>query len=142
MRVGPFRTACLCFCLLAAAAFWMVSGPWPLVRLATVRSNRAVGSSGSTIPQSGTNQPWGPSTAEPATQARLVSGHGKLPLSFEANDGQSDARVKFLSRGRGYTMFLTGNEAVLELQSRQSSVATHAGQPTVVRQSWSSTLRL
>jgi hypothetical protein len=30
-----------------------------------------------------------------------------LPLSFEANRGQTDARVKFLSRGQGYTLFLT-----------------------------------
>jgi len=29
MRVGPFRTKCLC--LLAAIAFWLVSGPWPLL---------------------------------------------------------------------------------------------------------------
>lgn len=38
----------------------------------------------------------------------------KLPLSFEANAGQTDARVHFLSRGAGYALFLTGNEAVLE----------------------------
>ena len=40
----------------------------------------------------------------------------KLPLSFEANQGQTDARVKFLSRGPGYTLFLTGDEVTLELQ--------------------------
>jgi Beta-propeller repeat len=45
----------------------------------------------------------------------LAEDYGKLPLSFEANNGQTDARVKFLSRGRGYTLFLTGNEAVLAL---------------------------
>ena len=37
----------------------------------------------------------------------------KLPLSFEANLGQTDSRVRFLSRGPGYTLFLTPNEAVL-----------------------------
>jgi len=31
--------------------------------------------------------------------------------------------VKFMARGPGYTLFLTGNEAVLALRSRQSSVA-------------------
>ena len=36
---------------------------------------------------------------------RIVSEYGKLPLSFEANWGQSDSQVKFLSRGRGYTLF-------------------------------------
>ena len=46
----------------------------------------------------------------------LIAGYGKLPLSFEANQGQADARVKFLSHGRGYGLFLTGDEAVLEVQ--------------------------
>jgi hypothetical protein len=39
------------------------------------------------------------------------------PLSFEANEGQTDPAVKFLSRGAGYTVFLTGQEAVLSLWS-------------------------
>ncbi len=38
------------------------------------------------------------------------------PLSFEANGGQTDPRVKFLSRGNGYTLFLTPGEAVLAVQ--------------------------
>jgi hypothetical protein len=37
-------------------------------------------------------------------------------LSFEANQGQTNERVKFLSRGRGYTLFLTGDEAVFALR--------------------------
>jgi hypothetical protein len=41
--------------------------------------------------------------------------YGKLPLGFEANAGQTDRRVKFLARGRGYTVFLTGTAAVLTL---------------------------
>jgi len=45
----------------------------------------------------------------------LIADYGKLPLAFEANDGQADARVKFLARGRGYALFLTGNSAVLTL---------------------------
>jgi hypothetical protein len=64
-------------------------------------------------------------------QTRLIEGYGKIPLSFEANGGQTDARVKFLSRGRGYTMFLTGNEAVLALQSRRSSVVSRQLPPTL-----------
>jgi hypothetical protein len=39
----------------------------------------------------------------------------RLPLSFEANRGQTDAQVKFLARGPGYTLFLTSQEAVLAL---------------------------
>jgi hypothetical protein len=44
-----------------------------------------------------------------------VVNYAKLPLAFEPNAGQTDSQVKFLSRGRGYTLFLTGNEAVLSL---------------------------
>ncbi len=49
---------------------------------------------------------------------RAAASYGKLPLSFEINQGQTDPRVKFLSRGNGYTLFLTGNEAVLSLQKK------------------------
>jgi len=45
-----------------------------------------------------------------------VESYGKLPLSFEVNLGQTDKRVKFLSRGSGYSLFLTTNEAVLVLK--------------------------
>ena len=47
---------------------------------------------------------------------RLSEDYGNLPLRFEQNSGQTDARVKFLARGKGYTLFLTGGEAVLKLQ--------------------------
>jgi uncharacterized repeat protein (TIGR01451 family) len=38
-----------------------------------------------------------------------------IPMFFEANQGQTDPRVKFLSRGHGYSLFLTANEALLNL---------------------------
>src|SRR5438876_11228870 len=52
---------------------------------------------------------------------RIVAGYGNLPMAFEANQGQTDAQVKYLSRGVGYTLFLTSTEAVLSLRedSRQ-----------------------
>src|SRR5438093_5070067 len=50
-----------------------------------------------------------------ATKPQVLAAYGKLPLSFEANQGQTDPQVKFLSRGRGYTLFLTPTEAVLTL---------------------------
>jgi len=50
---------------------------------------------------------------------RIVESYGKLPLSFEANEGQADGQVRFLSRGRGYTLFLAGTEAVLALRQPQ-----------------------
>ena len=54
-----------------------------------------------------------PATPRPAKQRRLAQAYGRLPLSFEVNRGQTDSQVKFLSRGRGYTLFLTSTEAVL-----------------------------
>ena len=49
--------------------------------------------------------------------ARLLESYGKLPLRFEANQGQTDEDVKFLSRGKGYTMFLTPGGAVMTLRA-------------------------
>jgi len=48
-------------------------------------------------------------------KSRLVETYGKLPMRFEANQGQTDASVKFLARGAGYRLFLTGNESVIAL---------------------------
>src|SRR5213594_1733632 len=65
-----------------------------------------------------------PASSAEATQARLAASYGKLPLSFEANRGQTDRRVKFLSRGRGYTFFLAPTEAVLALRHPTKSEKT------------------
>jgi hypothetical protein len=56
-----------------------------------------------------------PDTVAPA---RVSETYGKLPLSFEANEGQVDSSVAFLSRGPGYTMFLTPTEVVLSIRTK------------------------
>jgi hypothetical protein len=53
--------------------------------------------------------------AAAATDARLSESYGKLPLHFEANQGQTHPDVRFLSRGPGYSLYLTAGEAVLVL---------------------------
>jgi hypothetical protein len=60
-----------------------------------------------------------PKAPEPdsAGKTQIVENYGKLPLSFEKNQGQTDEKVGFLSRGGGYTLFLTPDEAVLALRS-------------------------
>jgi hypothetical protein len=63
-----------------------------------------------------------PAHAHSTDEQHLVESYGKLPLSFEANRGQTDPRVKFLSRGSGYTLFLTGDEAVLSLGGQKREV--------------------
>ncbi len=60
------------------------------------------------------NQPLAAGTA--ASEASLTDAYGRLPVSFEANHGQTDGWVKFLSRGSGYGLFLTDGEAVLSLK--------------------------
>jgi hypothetical protein len=47
--------------------------------------------------------------------AQILAAYSKLPLRFEANRGQTEARVQFISRGPDYTVFLTSREAVLSL---------------------------
>ena len=74
------------------------------------------------------------SISKPATETakeRALESYGKLPLRFELNQGQTDQSVKFLSRGKGYTLFLTSNEATLALQG-QSTTAKNV-EPGVLR---------
>jgi len=70
-----------------------------------------------------------PSHSPAASKMGVVENYGRLPLSFEANQGQTDPQVKFLSRGRGYALFLTGDEAVLSL--RKPSAVSGQGPPEV-----------
>ena len=64
-----------------------------------------------------------------ATKPKVLDAYGKLPLSFEANQGQSDDQVKFLSRGDGYTLCLTSTDVVLFLRKGTPSGGgrQHAG---------------
>jgi hypothetical protein len=45
-----------------------------------------------------------------------TNAYGKLPLSFEVNQGQTAPDVRFLAHGQGYQLFLTSQEAVLTLR--------------------------
>jgi hypothetical protein len=60
-------------------------------------------------------------------RAKASENYGQLPLSFEANQGQADSRVKFQSRGSGYSLFLTDTEAVLSLAKPEHQEATKLG---------------
>jgi hypothetical protein len=69
--------------------------------------------------------------SDSSTKATVAENYGKLPLSFEVNNGQVDETVKFLSRGNGYTLYLTSDEAVLNL--RRPSVTSDELLPTSKR---------
>lgn len=63
-----------------------------------------------------------PGGLEPkADSSQLRTQLAQLPLAFERNEGQTDPRVQYLSRGPGYSLFLTSDEAVLQLQPREKS---------------------
>jgi photosystem II stability/assembly factor-like uncharacterized protein len=51
----------------------------------------------------------------PNASAKAKEAYGVLPLSFEANSGQTDSNVKFLARGQGYGLFLTATGPVMSL---------------------------
>lgn len=55
-----------------------------------------------------------------AQRLRLLSAYAKLPMTFESNRGQTAKQVKFVSRGPGYSLFLTPTEAVIALKQDSS----------------------
>jgi hypothetical protein len=59
-------------------------------------------------------------------KAKWIDSYGKLPMAFEGNRGQTDSRVQFLSRGKGYQLFLTPQEAVLAMRDAKSPSSTRA----------------
>ena len=54
--------------------------------------------------------------ATETAKERALKSYGNLPLRFELNQGQTDESVKFLTRAKGYSLFLTLNDATLALQ--------------------------
>jgi hypothetical protein len=76
-----------------------------------------------------------PSPAVELLESRILlnganSAYGQLPLTFEANVGQSDSQVQFLSRGPGYGLYLTDEAVVLNLiQPGTPTTESDAGTP-------------
>jgi beta-propeller repeat-containing protein len=75
-----------------------------------------------------TSLPARAAIATPAARSRIQASYAALPLAFEPNLGQTDAQVKYLARGNGYTLFLTANDTVFALHSLQA-------EPSKVRRS-------
>ena len=67
-----------------------------------------------------------PRALEPPPTVTRPGPYGHLPLSFEANQGQTDDQVQFLAQGQGYTLFLTAREAVFAFRPP----AAHPQHPT------------
>ena len=55
------------------------------------------------------------STLDQKSQHKIDVNYGSIPMHFEPNHGQVSNEVKFISRGSGYALYLTSNDAVLKL---------------------------
>ena len=66
-------------------------------------------------------QASGPEPHSPKSERRPEVTTVNAPLFFEANNGQIDARVKFLSRSGGYTLALTPDEALIAVGAKDPS---------------------
>ena len=99
---------------LAALAFTFSAISFAQTRMQLVPAAGSGASSPVTEPASG----FATKASPDPSRAGLISSYGQMQLSFEVNRGQTDSRVKFLSRGRGYTLFLNRRgEAELVLQN-------------------------
>jgi hypothetical protein len=84
--------------------------------IAEIRATSAKLSIHATAPSTASSTTTSTATATPPRVSSI-----RIPLSFEENRGQSDSRVKYLARGKGYTLFLTPDEAVLALRHRSAA---------------------
>jgi uncharacterized repeat protein (TIGR01451 family) len=55
--------------------------------------------------------------------AAALTARASMPLSFEANQGQTDPSVRFLARGPGYNLFLKPTEATLTIADTNGGLA-------------------
>ena len=67
----------------------------------------------------------------PPDRGDVLSAYGKLPLVFEKNVGQAQARFDYLAHGRGYTLFLTGRGATLRLAGPSAAAGASSIQLTL-----------
>jgi hypothetical protein len=78
-------------------------------------------------PQVNIDRDWSSGSQHPVTdetaQAGVLETYGNLPLSFIANRGQTDSRVRFTARGAGHTFYFTPTEIVFDAIQRPSDQA-------------------
>ena len=86
-----------------------------------------------------------PATSAPKSSVAPKPIH--LPLFFEANQGQSDPQVRFMARGKGYTLLLTPTETILaesktQVSARSSSFAPFQNPLIATKTSRGSVIRM
>jgi hypothetical protein len=70
-----------------------------------------------------------PAQAANLTAGKIAQSYGSLPLAFEANRGQAAPEVRFISRQRGFGLFLTSTEAVLVLSQPDIGTSSRMDEP-------------
>jgi hypothetical protein len=106
-REKPNRVSMFIFAM-GFLAICVGSGSWALAARRTATARKPPAHSAAAVPKA---------TVEPNVRTK----YGALPLNFEANEGQTDASVQFISHGSGYTLFLRQTDAVLSLQSQDQA---------------------
>src|SRR6266849_4614337 len=127
-----FHFVCLCLTVLVTA-HGAATAPAAIAPAQTGNPRRepyAAGGSGRVathVTAGGRDYPL--SQPDAATRARARELYGKLPLGFEANEGQTDSEVKFVSATRNYTFFLTPTGAVLSLKKPATPESPRSSEP-------------
>jgi uncharacterized protein (TIGR03437 family) len=109
---GGGATALATLALLALSITW---GGWPKnsgrqpLEVADNAGSPGIGLS--LFPHSGTDR------LDQRASAQMQAAYGRLPLSFELNQGQAQGEAQFLARASGYQFYLTAAEAILCLPS-------------------------
>jgi len=68
-------------------------------------------------------------TTRDRNSSQLQASYATLPMTFEANVGQTDQEAKFIARGPKYTVFLTSGEMVLSLRTLSNTPNARADRP-------------
>ncbi len=83
---------------------------------------RIAGTGAEIPPKLGGSPSASPATiSKPESSLSIAHQYAKLPLAFEPNLGQFNEEAKFVARGDGYALFLTGGESVLALKKASIS---------------------
>jgi len=118
VRNGMLACRSIQFLVAASMLSLMAAGPAASQTLPSSTANSAVEAKDSSASKAPT---------------RMSDAYGRLPLYFEANRGQTDDRVKFVSRGPRSNLFLTSTEAVLVLVQPNSQTSDRPEQRGATR---------
>jgi hypothetical protein len=108
----------------------MLAVMWLSTFAPTVKSVKISSANRTASRSSNSADPKRPTKRDSATKDRVVEAYGNLPLAFEINKGQVDSPVEFISRGDGYSLFLTPREAIMFLRGQIENDHPDTNRPT------------